>query len=296
MTYDAQRTIGSLFAGIGGIELGLERAGLGRVVWQVERDAYCRRVLARHWPDAVRHDDVRSVGAANLPAVDVICGGFPCQPVSVAGRRKAQADDRWLWPEFARIVAELRPGIVIAENVPGLRTAGLSDVLRDLASIGYDAEWAHLAASGVGAPHKRDRLFLAATHPDRVVVRQQPGWLCRACRQAEAEHRWDPAGRDAPDTAGVGRPSAQGSAPQPAGGRVSSDTDSLWRLESAFRIARERGWSEHCGWELDPLARVDDGVPAGLVGARRRALGNAVVVPVAETIGRAVRGAIGRAE
>src|SRR5512139_2392629 len=98
-------TVGSLFSGIGGLELGLERAGMA-VRWQVEIDPYCRKVLAKHWPDVARYEDVRDVGRHNLEPVDLICGGFPCQPVSLAGKRMGDGDDRWLWPEFIRVVRE----------------------------------------------------------------------------------------------------------------------------------------------------------------------------------------------
>src|SRR5688500_13405878 len=120
-------TIGSLFSGIGGLELGLERAGLGHVVWQVEKDAYCRAVLARHWPEAERFEDVCEFHPAG--PVDLLCGGFPCQPWSVAGKQRGAADERHLWPEFARIIAESEPCIVVGENVPGLRARGLRLVL-----------------------------------------------------------------------------------------------------------------------------------------------------------------------
>lgn len=259
-------TIGSLFSGIGGLELGLERAGLGPVLWQAERDAFCRAVLAKHWPDAHRFSDVREVTSAAAARVDVLCGGFPCQPVSVAGKRLAQDDPRWLWPEFARIAAELRPRAIVVENVPGLRTAGLRDVLADLAALGFDAEWTHLGAGEVGAPHLRDRLFLVATDADRVQLRDEPGWLARAADRACA-----PVPRDA-----VAR-------------CLPSDSDPVRRLEQARSLAVERGWSRYCGWELGAIARVDDGVPRGTHSARRKALGNAVVVAVAEVIGRALK-------
>ena len=160
--------VGSLFSGIGGLELGLERAGM-KVVWQVERDEFCRRVLAKHWPDVQRFEDVHDVGAHNLEPVDLICGGFPCQPVSVAGKRKAQDDERWLWPEFARIIRELRPRYALMENVPGLLVRGIGDVLGDLAEIGYNAEWECLSAGAFGAPHRRERVFLVAyDHSQRI--------------------------------------------------------------------------------------------------------------------------------
>lgn len=155
----------SLFAGIGGLDLGLERAGM-TVVGQVEIDPFCQRVLAKHWPEVPRHDDVRTAVAWWLdrarPAVDVVAGGFPCQPVSIAGKRGAQDDPRWLWPAFADVVRGVRPRFVVVENVVGLATAGLGDVLGDLAALGFDAEWSVLSACAVGAPHSRERLFILA--------------------------------------------------------------------------------------------------------------------------------------
>jgi DNA (cytosine-5)-methyltransferase 1 len=160
-------TIGSLFSGIGGLELGLEWAGLGPTLWQVERDPSARHWLAEHWPDAIRHDDVCAVGAHNLTPVDLICGGFPCQPHSVAGKRQGSNDERDLWGEFGRVVRELRPSYVVGENVPGLLTSDggrfFNRVLSDLAALGFDVEWDVLSAADVGAPHLRERLFIVAT-------------------------------------------------------------------------------------------------------------------------------------
>jgi DNA (cytosine-5)-methyltransferase 1 len=159
--------VGSLFSGIGGLDLGLEACGLGPVLWQVEHDPFCRSVLARHFPGATRAvHDVRLAGRSNLAHVDVIDGGFPCQPHSLAGRRKATEDERWLWPDFARIVGELGPRFVFLENVPGLLSSGhggaLAEVLGSLASLGYAAEWDCFRGSDVGAPHRRERWFLLA--------------------------------------------------------------------------------------------------------------------------------------
>lgn len=157
-------TIGSLFAGIGGLELGLERAGLGPTVWQVEQDAYCRSVLAKHWPDADRSvTDVCEAGAANLEPVDVICGGFPCQDLSYAGKGAGLDGARsGLWFEYLRIIRELRPRFVVVENVSALLTRGLDVVLGTLAESGYDALWTSLRAADVGAPHRRERIFIVA--------------------------------------------------------------------------------------------------------------------------------------
>jgi DNA (cytosine-5)-methyltransferase 1 len=157
-------TFGSLFAGIGGFDLGFERAGM-QCKWQVEIDPYCQRVLAKHWPDVRRHDDVRTFppGDAEEWRVDVICGGFPCQDVSVAGKREGIGGERsGLWSEYLRIICQLRPRFVVVENVAGLLSDGMGTVLGDLASAGFDAEWQVLRASQFGARHKRSRVFIVA--------------------------------------------------------------------------------------------------------------------------------------
>lgn len=153
---------GSLFSGIGGLDLGLERAGM-QCAWQVEIDPYASRVLAKHWPSVPRFSDVRAVGAHNLPAVDLICGGFPCQDISRAGKRVGIDGERsGLWSEFARIIRQLRPRFVLVENVAALLGRGLGRVLGDLADLGFDAEWSVLSACALGAPHLRERVFIVA--------------------------------------------------------------------------------------------------------------------------------------
>ena len=153
----------SLFSGIGGIDLGLERAGM-ECVGQVEYDPWCNQILEKHWPDTPRWQDIHDLDPEELPDHDLIAGGFPCQPVSFAGKRLAQDDPRWLWPEFYRIVRMVRPRFVLVENVPGLASAGMGDVLGDLAALGYDTEWDRIPACYVGAPHSRPRVFIV-THP-----------------------------------------------------------------------------------------------------------------------------------
>ncbi len=259
----ADVTIGSLFSGIGGLELGLERAGLGPVLWQAECDPYCLSVLERHWPDARRYADVREVDE-HAPRVDVLCGGFPCQPVSVAGKRRAQQDPRWLWPEFQRVIAAIRPRWVVIENVPGLRTAGLLDVLRGLAACGYDAEWRHLSAEDLGAPHRRRRIFVVA-YPSGELVREQSGRGSGSNGEGQAF----------PDHDG-----ADGSL---------ADTDGARELQPR-RVLEDLGrWARDCGgsWATEPdVGRVAHGVPARA--HRLRALGNAVVPQCAEVIGRCI--------
>lgn len=159
-------TFGSLFAGIGGIDLGLERAGM-TCRWQVEIDDYATKVLEKHWPDVTRFRDVRDCGRHNLESVDLIAGGFPCQDVSIAGKRKGLKGERTtLWTEFYRIICEIGPDWALVENVPGLLSSDngrfLGKILRDLAKGGFNAEWGIVPACAFGAPHSRERLFLIA--------------------------------------------------------------------------------------------------------------------------------------
>jgi DNA (cytosine-5)-methyltransferase 1 len=155
----------SLCAGIGGIDLGFERAGMV-TVGQVERDDYCRGVLARHWPTVPRHDLLETTVdwvKANQVQADVVSAGIPCQPFSQAGPRRGVSDERWLWPALYAVVRALRPAYVVVENVPAiLRTPAWPQILADLARARFDAQWTVLSACTVGAPHLRDRVFLMA--------------------------------------------------------------------------------------------------------------------------------------
>lgn len=156
-------THGSLFSGIGGFSLGFQRAGI-QTVWQVEINPFCRQVLQKNFPNVKRHSDVKEVGEHNLETVDVITGGFPCQDISQAGKRAGikEGTRSGLWFEYARIIKELRPKYAVIENVSRLLRDGIERVLTDLAEIGYDAEWECIRASDVGAPHRRERIFIVA--------------------------------------------------------------------------------------------------------------------------------------
>jgi DNA (cytosine-5)-methyltransferase 1 len=176
-------TYGSLFAGIGGFDLGFDRAGL-TCKWQVEKHPSRRNVLAKHWPNVPRHDDVRTFPPAGDWTVDVVCGGFPCQDISFCGDGAGIDGERsGLWSEYFRIVRILRPRFVVVENVAALLVRGMGRVLGDLASIRYDAEWDCLPASAFGAYHERDRTFIVA-YPSRVDGRSH-GVL-------EASRDWGP--------------------------------------------------------------------------------------------------------
>lgn len=185
-------TVGSLFSGIGGFDLAAERAGL-TVKWQVEIDPFCRRVLEKHWPAVRRYEDVTECcgglvrrshadlrcaecGRRDwLPWVDVICGGFPCQDISEAGKRVGINGERsGLWSQMVRIIGELRPCYALVENVPALANRGLGRVIGDLAEIGMDAEWDVLGAAHLGASQHRERIWILA-YPHNARL-QGPIW------------------------------------------------------------------------------------------------------------------------
>lgn len=160
-----------LFSGIGGFSLGLERAGMKTVAF-CEIDPYAKKVLKKHWPDVPIYSDVRELNYARLCSdgidkIDLICGGFPCQDISVAGKQAGITGQRsGLWSEIARLISEIRPLYAIMENVTNLlageRGAWFGRVLGDLAEIGYDAEWHCVPASALGASHRRDRVWVVA--------------------------------------------------------------------------------------------------------------------------------------
>lgn len=161
-----------LFAGIGGFSLGLERAGFETVAFCEANDWRRRNALQRHWPDVPIWKDIRDVTSRSLRAVgidriDVVTGGFPCQPFSVAGQRRGTDDDRHLWPEMARVIEECRPAWVIGENTPGLINLGLDGVLSDLEGIGYAARTFVVPAAALDAPHRRDRVWIVANRDDQ---------------------------------------------------------------------------------------------------------------------------------
>ncbi len=156
-----------LFSGIGGFSLGLERTDGFETVAFCEIDPFCRRVLAKHWPDVPIYEDVCTLTAGHLAAdgivPDVICGGFPCQDISVGGNAAGITGDRsGLWRHYFRLISEIRPQFVLVENVAALLGRGLGDVLGDLAAIGYDAEWHCIPATALGACHRRDRVWIVA--------------------------------------------------------------------------------------------------------------------------------------
>ena len=289
---NAPLTVGSLFSGIGGIDLGLERAGM-ESRWFVEIDPHCRNVLARHWPGLPIYGDITAIDWSGVEPVDVLAGGFPCQPVSHAGLKLAQADDRWLWPEFAEAIRALRPRYILVENVAALLGRGFDEVVGDLSALGYDAEWDCIPAAAVGAPHIRDRVWIVA-YPgsiqhqgDRAAISgstTQELLVAHTSRQRRGQGRAKPARQQ-------GRPHA------PSGshsvGHSNESVDGAPRTGEAQ--ARPAGRVVHAGtppprndwWATEPdVGRVADGVPHRV--DRLRSLGNAVVPQVVEWIGRRI--------
>lgn len=178
--------IGSLFSGIGGLELGLEWSGVGETIWQVEQNPYCLDILTKHWPNAERFTDVRDVGAANLSPIDIICGGFPCQDISTAGRGIGLAGARsGLWYEYARIVAEMRPRFVVVENVAGGAKRWVDTIRGDLGQLGYETLPIPLEAADLGAPHRRARIFIVGATSDSDSV-----WQLQSRRGEQEQRRW----------------------------------------------------------------------------------------------------------
>jgi len=165
--------VGSLFSGIGGLEYGLERAGLATShEWMIEMDEYCCTVLRKNFKNSlIINDKVENINPLDLPAIDILTAGFPCQPVSVAGNQKGLNDERWLWDEVWRFVNDLRPRYFLVENVPGIFTANkgeaINRVLKDIAESGlYRFEWQVISARSVGGPHLRKRFFGVGTLGD----------------------------------------------------------------------------------------------------------------------------------
>ena len=155
-----------LFSGIGGFSLGLERAGFETVAF-CEVEPFCQKVLKKHWPDVPIYKDIRKLSSERLQrdgitSIDVICGGYPCQPFSAAGKQRGEEDDRHLWPEMQRLIQEIRPNWVIAENVANHVRLGLDSVLSDLEALGYTWGAYTIPACAIDAPHKRERLWIVA--------------------------------------------------------------------------------------------------------------------------------------
>lgn len=291
-------TFGSLFAGIGGFDLGLERAGM-ECRWQVEIDPYASSVLAKHWPDVQRWGDVRTfpVGDPADWQVDLICAGVPCQPVSHAGKQKGADDERWMWGEALRVVADLCPTFFVAENPIGIlnHDSGRTfrGLLRALASVGYVCEWHVIPASAVGAPHRRERVWLVA-HADSVsrtageprrAGERLPGSSAGSQGRQDKGQAWPIAGNCGANVADANGGRRKRQRLQKHSDQQGPSADLAYGCSSWGRWARPDECGRH--WSAEPqLGRLAHGIPNRV--ERLRCLGNAVVPQVAEVIGRAI--------
>jgi len=268
-----------LFSGIGGFSLGLERSGNFETVAFCEIEPYPRAVLKKHWPNVKVYEDVKELSRERLEAdglgVDAICGGFPCQDISTAGRGAGLAGERsGLWFEFHRLIKEIKPQVAIIENVSALRSRGLDQVLRSLAEIGYDAEWHCIPASAVGAPHRRDRIWILA-YPNeaqcqrerlssRVYKKNYGAWINSLETSSMA------------DTISLGQ-QGSGTSGYASDQETAGERQAIDALNGSLRDF----------WRVEPnVGRVANGVPNRV--DRLRALGNAVVPQIPEMIGKAI--------
>jgi DNA (cytosine-5)-methyltransferase 1 len=278
-----------LFSGIGGFSLGLERTGGFETVAFCEIDKFCQKVLRKHWPNVRQYTDIKTLTAAQLKAdgitVDAICGGFPCQDISTAGGGAGMGEGTrsGLWSEYARLIGELRPRYVIVENVSALLGRGLNRVLGDLAQIGYDAEWHCIPASAVGAPHRRDRVWIVAHS-----VCGGGGERCVCIKRENGCDIGEWSSTQLEQSSEASTPVAHADIAELQ--IINEIRDSR---QTASRIIEggelERAYSESGAkqWRVEPnVGRVAHGVSARV--DRLKSLGNAVVPQIPELIGRAI--------
>lgn len=275
--------VGDLFSGIGGFSLAAEWMGW-RTAWFSEIDPFASRVLAHHWPDVPNFGDIRAIDWATVEPVDVLTGGFPCQPHSLAGKRQGSNDERDLFDEIIRCAGVLRPRYIVLENVPGLFTSDagrfFGRVLGALASLGYDAEWRVLSAADVGAPHRRERVWIVA-HADGGRREQRDASTGRQAAAGTGHvyvgHSQQPRleGRsrhEGSDVCGRNDSATIGSAAE-AGVSVGwSDAAAVQGHDGTVRLIPHEAAQEGPESSLWPVA---DGVPGRV--ARLRGIGNSIV-------------------
>lgn len=276
-----------LFSGIGGFSVGLEMAGMETVAF-CEPNEYCQKVLRKNWPEVPIYDDVRELTADRLIrdgiSADIITGGFPCQDISVAGKQAGIEGERsGLWSECARLLSELRPRYAIFENVTNLLTgdggAWFQQVLWDISQVGYDAEWHCIPASAIGAPHRRDRVFIVA-YPNG-----DDGWRGNSSESHRGDSRLE-LGRCGKGQSFAGANTDVAHPDCERGrGRDSERQDAKNARKSPIitrKHARRMG-----AWDAEPdVGRVANGVPARA--HRLKGLGNAIVPQIAQIIGESI--------
>lgn len=280
MDTDRSLTHLSLFSGIGGLDLAAEWAGF-KTVGQCEFADYPTKVLEKHWPDVPRWRDIRTLTKESFyertgrRTVDVISGGFPCQPFSVAGKQRGKEDERYLWPEMFRVIRELRPHCVVGENVPGIIRIAAGQVVKDLEQAGYHAVVFHFEAAAVGAWHRRARVFFVGIS-DVADADSRPMW--------NDGKNVQPPNREIDETGHTGlyQERSRLDVCNASGTRLSDGaTGSIWE-SSPFKKFKRPNW-----WAAEPgVGRVAHGIPHRV--DRLKCLGNAVVPQQAYPIFRAI--------
>jgi len=260
-----------LFSGIGGFALAAKWAGWETVAF-CEKEQYAKRVLGRHWPNVPVIEDIRNI--TEKVGCDIITGGFPCQPFSVAGKQKSTADDRHLWPELLRVIALERPTWIVAENVPGIVGLALDQVLADLESAGYSSRALIIPACAVDAPHRRDRVWIMA-HSSSSRTGGVAGETENAKRGTDRKHVPSLQQRDGE--------ACTNRADSASESKSLSNSNSTRRKKQRGTIAtKAKHQTVECGgqWPAEPsVGRVANGIPNRV--DRLRGLGNAIVPQVA---------------
>ena len=284
-----------LFSGIGGFSLGLERTGGFKTVAFCEIEEYPRRILAKHWPDVPIYEDVKELTHERLEAdglgrIDLICGGYPCQPFSHAGERRGAEDDRYLWPEVKRLMATVRPAWGVFENVAGHVSMGLDEVLSDLEAEGYTGFPVVVPACAVNASHRRDRVWILA-HRSELQC-DGGGEYSEQSKRQVSQFRDNGCEEFMADAGCVNKQGHSIQTPErksrkgAEGGTKQSNRINLGLGQEDYK--RSRANSEHgARWLTEPdVGRVAHGVPKRV--DRLKGLGNAVVPQIPEIIGNAI--------
>jgi DNA (cytosine-5)-methyltransferase 1 len=281
-----------LFSGIGGFSLGLERTGGFRTIGFCETDAYCTKVLQKNFPGIPIHGDIKKLKGTDIGTVDIITGGYPCQPFSVAGKQKGVEDPRHLWPEMFRVVKESRPNWVIGENVAGHIKLGLDSVLKDLESEGYRTRTFSISASSIGANHQRERIWIVA-HSERnglIATKKRGSSKETISKQSKRKNNTldikgtgsiSETNTDVADTCGTGLSSAPSSRSDEESGEES-------RNEFPAGCGSALDWGDISGnWTVEPnVGRVAHGIPSRV--DRIKSLGNSLVPHIPYYIGQSI--------
>jgi len=282
-------TVTSLFSGIGGIDLGLEMTGHFKTELFSELDPFCQKVLKKHWPNVPIIPDVRDIDGKEIRS-DVIVGGFPCQPFSVAGKQKGKNDERHLWPEMFRIIKDAKPSIVIGENVPGLINVqmALGACISDLESEGYEVQPFILPASAINAPHRRYRVFIIAMANSKCM-----GWKERSTKSEKFERKETSNQFNNSNKRRSEFEPSQDVANSKSSNRYDNEVNKEHGQATTQKIFGNRSsFSREGSWfSSEPnVGRVVNGVPNRV--DRIKSLGNAVVPQLAYAVGQCIIQAI----